>query len=309
MFFIIVVIFRTPVTAMFERMFTETAWSLATFNLAYNTLYTWVLLVFRDPLIKLVSKIVREKEVKTTQLHYIDERLLATPVIAIAQALMEVSSMASLAMENLTRAFDGLVNEDMSQSKQIAENEYRIDDITRALASFFIKLTSAPISSRNKKLIGGLHHVINDIERIGDHAVLLAKETNYMKGHEVCFLDQTKLELMEIHAKITALYNLCQLSFETRTTEDLKAISAAHQEVLDLVNTTGNLHIQRLSSNMYPIEVSKSLYTALNTLRRVSDHLVNIAFSILSDTGSKTEAFAYLDKSKKKAPAARRKRG
>jgi len=177
-FSIILVLFKEPIMGLFNRMFTLPAWSLATFNLAYNTIYTLVLLPFLDPLIGLVSKVIKDKGAKGKQQFNIDDRILATPAIAIDQALIEVANMLILSKENLDRAFGGLLDGDMGQSKKIAECEYRIDDITRALASFFIKLTSAAISGRDKQLIGRLHHVINDIERIGDHAVIFAKETN-----------------------------------------------------------------------------------------------------------------------------------
>jgi len=293
-FSVILFLFKGPIIGMFERLFSEPAWSLATYNLTYNTVYTLILLVFLNPLVGFVSRIIKEKKPKEKHSYYIDERLLGTPVIAINQAMLEVSNMMILAKENLERAFDGLISEDMSQSKLIAECEYRIDDITRVLANFFIKLVSVPVSGESRTLIGRLHHVINDIERIGDHAVTLAKETNYMKSFEVCFLDQTKAELREISKKVSELHYLSLNTFETRSIENLKDISARHKEIHGLVKAAGEVHIQRLGSNMYPVEVSKSLYTAINSLQRVSDHLVNIAFSILSDTGSKTEAFATL---------------
>ena len=299
LFFTILMIFRTPIIDMFHRVFAEPAWSLATYNLVYNSIYTLIILIFLNPLVDFVCRIVKDKKEKVEKGYQIDERMLTTPVIAISQALIEVSNMMILAKENFDRAFDGLINADMSQSKQIANCEYQIDDITRKLASFFIKLVSTPISLANKKLIGGLHHVINDIERIGDHAVDFARETNYMKTNEVSFLDKTIVELKAIREKISELYFLSLSTFETRSAEDLKKTSAVYNEISDMVKSASAMHIQRLGSNMYPIEVSKSLYSVLNSLQRVSDHLVNIAFSIQSYTGSKTEAFKRLDKKRK----------
>ena len=300
-FSILLVIFRTPVVNLFENLFPDNpAWSLATFNLAYNLIYTVILLIFLTPLVNLISKMFTEKKAQGTNISFIDDRLIITPVVAIENAIKEVYGMAVLAQENIDRAFNGVIRTDTSESKKIAAAEYAIDDMTRALASYFIKVSAAASAVEHGKLVGGLHHVINDIERIGDHAVDLAKETNYMKQHEIHFLAETAEELQNIYSKITEMFNLAITSFETRKTNHLEKIAEIHVEINKAIASTRNMHITRLNSHAYSIEVSKSLYSVLFALERVADHTVNIAFSIRSDTGSKTETFEILKKDVRK---------
>jgi phosphate:Na+ symporter len=295
-FSVILVLFRSPIMGLFESIFADNSlWSLATFNLAYNLIYTLILLAFLDPLINFVKKAIKEQP-KTEIVYTVDERLLATPMMAVGQALKEVRTMSKIAWDNFSRAFDGILNEDMAQSKKIASEEYLIDNMTRALAGFFVQLSPAIISNKYKKMVGGLHHVINDIERIGDHAVLLAIETNYMIKGETHFLVHTKEELREIYDRITEMYTLGSHAFKTRKSDNLKRVSEIHVDVIALIDATMDSHIERLSSNMYSVEVSKSVYAVLQTLHRVADHIVNIAFSIHSETGSKKEAFENLEK-------------
>lgn len=301
-FSIILILFRTPIINMFESLFPgKPQFSLATFNLAYNTIYTLVLLIFLDPLVNFVTRVVKDKQQKLEEVRYIDERFLTTPSVAIEQALKEVSDMAITAKENLDRSFDSLIKEDMSQSKKIADDEYRIDYLTSQLTNFFIKISSVSKSNEDEKLIGGLHHVINDIERVGDYAVLLVKETNYMKENDVHFLEETKTELTEIYNHISEMFDLGFDAFTMRKIENFKKIAAIHKEIKKLISSTREEHVLRLSSNMYPVEVSKSIYSVLFSLQRVSDHIVNIAFSIRSTTGSKIEAFQAIEREKKKA--------
>jgi len=301
MFFVIMLIFRDPITNAFEIFVANPAWSLAICNLVYNTLYTLILLFFLDPLVNMVNKIIKGKDTDTRRLYYIDDRLLATPMVAITNALLEVSNMLTLAKDNLFSAFSALINEDVGQRKAIDGYEEEVDFINRSLADFFIKLVSTPISGQDKKLIGGLHHVINDIERIGDHAIILANETELMKKGDVHFIDKSILELKDIYQKVSKLFSLCLSTFDTRSPANLEAVSKLHDEIRGMVRAAGDVHFYRLSNDLYSAEVSKSLYTTLNTFQRVSDHLVNIAYSILSDTGSKVEAFANLEKIREKA--------
>lgn len=307
-FTIILIIFRTPITSMFESLFPgKPQFSLATFNLSYNTIYTLVLLVFIDPLVNFVASLVEDKEQKLEEVSYIDDRFLQTPAIAIEQALKELNDMLILAKENIDRSFSSLVNEDMSESKKIDDVEDRIDILTNKLTSFFIKISSVTKNVNDEELIGGLHHVTNDIERLGDYAILIVKETSYMKDNDVKLLDETKAELNQIFKKISEMYDLGFDAFTKRTTKNLKKISNLQKEINILISSTRDIHVARLGSGMYPVEVSNSIYSVLFSFQRISDHIVNVAFSIRSTTGSKAEAFQVIEREKKKIGAADRK--
>ena len=128
-----------------------------------------------------------------------------------------------------------------------------------------------------------------------------------MKENNVKFLDQTKDELDLIYGHISEMFALGFDAFTKRRTVNFKKISNLHKEIKKLITSTRNEHVVRLSSGMYPVEVSKSIYSVLFSLQRISDHIVNIAFSIRSTTGSKTEALKAVEKEKKKTENADRK--
>lgn len=299
-FTVILILFRAPIINFFQELFPQNPqFSLATFNLIYNTLYTLLLLVFTDTLVNLVTKLVKDKQQELEELSYIDERFLKNPTVAIEQALKEMFDMMTLTKQNLDRSFASLVNEDTSESKIIAEAEHRIDFLTTKLTSFFIKISSVTETSVDEKLLGGLHHVTNDIERLGDYAMLLFYETSDMKDIEVKFLDQTKDELSQIYERISKLFDLGFDAFSKRRTDNFIEISNLHKEIGTLISTTRDEHVSRLNSGMYPVELSKSIYSVLFSLQRIADHIVNIAFSIRSTTGSKREALKTIEPKKK----------
>jgi phosphate:Na+ symporter len=303
-FTIILVIFKVPIVGFFERLFPgQPQFSLATYNLIYNTIYTLVLLIFLDPLVDLVTRMIKDKQDKLEELLYIDERFLKTPAVAIEQSLMELNDMALLAKENIDRAFTSLINEDMTVRKTIDDVEHRIDFLTNKLTSFFIKISSVTKTPDDDKLIASLHHVTNDIERLGDYALLIARETSYMKKNDVKFLDQTKDDLSLIYKKVSDLFDLAFDAFSKQRTENFEKISKLHQNIRDLIKSTRDEHVARLSSGMYPVEVSKSVYSVLFSLQRIADHIVNIAFSIRSTTGSKKEALQAIQSEKRESEA------
>lgn len=300
-FMIILILLRAPIVGFFENLFpAQPQFSLATFNLIYNALYTLVLLLFLDPLVNFSERMIKDKLQTQEEVSYIHDHFLKTPAVALEQALKELYGMAILAKENLDRAFTSLVNEDTSESQEITNVEDRIDFLTNRLTSYFIKISSITKSADDEKLIGGLHHVTNDIERLGDYAVLVAKETNYMIKNEVQFLDQTKEELTLIYGYISEMFSLGFDAFRNNKTEDFRTIAKLHRKIKKLISSTRNEHVVRLGSGMYPVEVSKSIYSVLFSLQRISDHMVNVAFSIRSTTGSKTEAMEAVEREKRR---------
>ena len=295
-FTLILIIFRAPVNNLFNSMFPGTPqFSLATFNLIYNSLYTLVLLPFLDPLVKLVTRLVKDKKDELEELTYIDERFLVTPSVAIEQSLKELYDMTLLAKDNIDRAFTSLINEDMSERKKIDDIEHRIDFLTSKLTSFFIKISSVNKSPDDEKLIAGLHHVTNDVERLGDYALLIARETSYMKKNDIKFTDQAKAELELVYNKIVELFDLGFDAFSKQRTDDFLRISELHREIRALIYSTRDEHVARLSSGLFPVELSKSTYSVLFSMQRIADHIVNVAFSIRSTTGSKKEALRTIE--------------
>lgn len=308
-FTIVLILLRAPIVRFFEGLFPgQPQFSLATFNLIYNTVYTLVLLVFLDPLVNFVEGMIKDKPQTTEEVSYIHDHFLKTPSVAVEQALKELYDMASLAKQNMDRAFNSLVTENTAEMDKIDDVEDRIDFLTNQLTNYFIKISSATKSADDEKLIGGLHHVTNDIERLGDYAVLVAKETNYMKKNDVQFLDQTKDELNLIYGYITEMFDLGFDAFTQNRTENFRAIAKLHRKIKKLISSTRNEHVVRLGEGLYPVEVSKSIYSVLFSLQRTSDHIVNISFSIRSTTGSKTEALEAVEREKKRATAGERVR-
>lgn len=300
-FLIILIAFREPIVGVFENLFPNNpSFSLATFNLIYNTIYTLVLLIFLDPLVGWVTRMIKDKDQALEEVSFIDDSSLQTPSVAIEQAAKEMYGMAILAKENIDLAFNALLTEDLSESKLIADNEYRINFLTTKLTAFFIKISSVNKNAADETILGGFHHVANDIERLGDYAILLLDETNYMKDNNIQFLDDSKEELNEIFEQIGKIFGLGVDAFANRQTENFSKIARIHKKTKKLIAASRDAHVERLSSGLYPVDASKTIYSALFSLQRISDHMVNVAFSIRSTTGSKTEAMLAVEKEKQR---------
>lgn len=285
-------IFRSQVVWLFGKMTGSTQMQVALFHVIFNVVTTLLLIPFMNPLTKLATLLVREKKDDDSilKMEYIDDRILHTPPIAVAQVLKEVSNMAHLAQDNLERGMNAILKGDLSEREKILQIEEKINFINKGVASYLIKMSSLHLSNSDEKLIGALHHVIGDIERIGDHAENFLEEAQEMLENGVTFSDDAVSELQNMYEKVSFMFTRSIYVFENRDIDALPEISQIESEVDMLKRVLGVNHIMRLNSGYCSVECGTHFYAIISALERVADHLTNVAFSIKSPSGSQLEA-------------------
>ncbi|MBR2967629.1 MAG: Na/Pi cotransporter family protein [Clostridia bacterium] len=286
---IILFIFGNSVAAFMDSAIAIPEWRIAIFNVTFNFTYTLILLPFINQLVKL-AKLVIKDDIKPahTALKHIDERLLKTPSIAVAQVQNEVVHMASLAKENLAVAVNALVNNDLSEKEILDANERDINVLNKEIASYLIKISALDVSVSDEKLLGALHHVISDIERIGDHAQNFIEFAEQLITEDASFSTEGTAELQNMYEKVNEMFELSLDIIKTREKKSLKKVSVLEDEVDALKKIYGDHHIERLHKKTCSIEGGMYFYDVITELERIADHLINIAFSVDSPTGTQT---------------------
>lgn len=272
------------------------AFQISIFHILFNVITTLMLLPFIKQLTKFATILIREKKDDTDilRLKYIDERILHTPPIAVAQVLKEVISMAELARENLNRSFSAIMNNDLSEREKIRKDEERINFINKHVANYLIKMASLNLPKSDERLVGTLHHVISDIERIGDHAENFLEEAEEMSENGMSFSLEAAAELKDMFDKVVLMFNKSLWVFENREAKSLPIISEMEAEIDMLKTLLGHNHIIRLNSGNCTVESGTHFYAITSALERIADHLTNIAFSIKNPSGSQIEAMQVL---------------
>lgn len=268
----------------------EPMWQITVFHIIYKVLLTIVLLPFVKQLVAFAERVIKEKptEEEMRKLKYVDERLLKSPTIALMQVKKEVEYMANLAKLNLEKSLVGIKNGDEKLSKEIYENEKIIDFTNTAVTKFLIKLSPHCMLS-DEKIIGSYFHVLNDIERIGDHAENFYEIGVQMKNSGLEFSISAKEELTEMYSKVFEMFDIAVNAFDNLSSEHLDELTARENEVDALKKKLNSAHVQRLASGDCSMDHSPYFFSAVAGLERVADHLVNIGYSILNPTGSQTE--------------------
>ena len=265
---------------------------VSVFHVIFNVTTTLVLLPFANALAKLSCKIVRDKdEAVVLKNKYIDERLLTTPALAVAQVKKEVDYMLTLSYENVKNAYAAFMAGKVEDEKILSDNEEVIDFTNNTVARYLIKL-SPLVAERDERLIGSLFHVINDVERIGDHAINFSEITTEMKENGLQFSDIAVEELTEMYGKVFEMFEATMKIFIEKDATLFAKISALEDEVDTIKDKLSASHVARLAEGNCKIELGPYFYSLVAGLERVADHLVNVSYSVLNPTGSQSVAVA-----------------
>lgn len=270
----------------------DVEWQIALFHLVFNITTTLILLPFLKQLVKITEKVIREKkddEEKKYQLRYIDDRLLQTPPIAVAQVQKEIMFMAEVAKQNIELSMRGMLTGADASDEVIMDNEARLNHTYHAVAKFLISLSAKSVSVEDEKLIGAYHHVISDIERIGDHAENFIEQRAQMQTDQISFSEKALGELVQMYDKVMNMFELAVHAYARRDYSALDKIAQIEEEVNEMKKTLSTRHIERLNKGDCAVERGTFFYAVISGLERVGDHLINIAFSIKNPTGSQSQ--------------------
>ncbi len=264
---------------------------LAWFHVIFNVTTTALLLPFVKQLVWLAEKVIPEKKKgeEEHRLRFVDELLLKTPSIALMQVKKEVNYMAALARENLERSFAAMKGDGEKIFKGIAEKEGIIDFTNKALTKYLIKL-SPLVDSQDEKAIGAYFHVLNDLERVGDHAENFGEIGVQMQADTLAFSEGAQAELVEMEKKVLQMFDIAISAITSGDTAHLNELTALENEVDGLKRELSSKHYARLAEGKCKIELSPYFTSTVSGLERVADHLVNVGYSVLNPTGSQSEA-------------------
>ena len=291
----IIWIFRQPVIDLLTAFFPGSdAMSLqmrvSVFHVIFNVTTTLMLLPFVKQLVAFSKAIIREKEPteKVRTLRFVDDHMLAMPSVALAQVKQEIDYMLCLAEENTKLSFQAMQTGNNSDSTTIAENEDIIDFTNGALTSFLIKL-SAQISASDEATIGAYFHVLNDLERIGDHAVNFFDIAQEMRQKELVYSDNAKTELQTMCNAVLSMFTVAKDAFENHNFARLPELTQCEDQVDEMKKALTAQHYTRLSEGSCSVTHSPYYTSTVMGLERVADHLVNVGYSIQNPTGSQKE--------------------
>ncbi len=271
-----------------------TPFMIAVIHTVFNIATTILLFPFTKQLEKLAIRMVKDKKQKTKGA-FLDERLLATPGLAVAQCREFTNEMARLSANMLLESISLIENYNQKTADKLVAEEQKLDDYEDNLGTFLVKLSGCQLTDEDSNTVSTLLHAIGDFERIGDHALNIVNTAQEISDKNISFSEQANAELKIAANAISEITGLTADAFCFNNTSLALEVEPLEEVIDDMVDEIKSRHIARLTGGSCTIELGFVLSDLLTNFERVSDHCSNVAVCLLRIHDSLYDTHEYLN--------------
>ncbi|RKY09434.1 MAG: hypothetical protein DRP65_07810 [Planctomycetota bacterium] len=276
--FVKIVLWTTPAELSQTTIMLHMAVAHSLFNI-FNT-------VIFLPIIKwlevLVLKLIPLREDEAGQKPVVlEERLLNTPVIALQQAKKEIIRMAERAQDAVAQATEGFTNDDMKSLDKAMRTEDVIDEFQFHITSYLVLLSQRQLSNEVSIELPVLLHMVNDLERVGDHAVNITEIAERKIGHKVSFSDNAKAESKEMIDEVYHMFEGIITALKDSDVQAAHAALASEKKLNRMQVGRRRSHVQRMTDGTCTAQAGLIFIDLVDNLEKIGDHLTNIAQSVI----------------------------
>lgn len=251
-------------------------WGIAVAHSIFNILCTAVLLPMGGLLEKLVLRLVPEGKQPQREAE-LDERLLATPALALERCRTLIADMASYSMESLRESLNAITAYNQKSAEHIREDEAKTDHYEDIIGSYLVKLSARKIGESDSALAAEYLRIIGDFERIADHSVNILESAEEMQQKGIAFSAAALQEYSTMAGAVREVTALAYDSFVSGGVQAARQVEPLEQVIDDLKEEMRTRHIRRMQQGSCGIEAGFIWSDLLTNLERVSDHCSNIA--------------------------------
>ncbi|MBE6970723.1 MAG: Na/Pi cotransporter family protein [Ruminococcaceae bacterium] len=276
---------------------------IAVVHSVFNILCTLLLLPLSGALEKLACRMIPEPAASAEdKLEELDERLMATPALAVERCRNVTLAMAELSAKALVEAMKELTDHDEERVEKIMKAEKAADHYEDILGTYLVKLSAMQLNDRDNVESAELLHLIGDFERISDHAVNVLESAKELRDKGIEFSPAGRWELERMTAAVTEIVELAMRAFMTNDMEAAVQVEPLEEVVDTLKEQLRARHILRLQRGECSIEAGFIWSDLLTNLERVADHCSNIAGCVLEMRHKRFNLHDYLHAVRKDSP-------
>jgi len=274
------------------------ALGIAICHLVFNLFTTVILLPFQNALVSFANKVIRDKKDEKAHVAFLDERLFATPAVAISECRNITVKMSGIVRNALLDSLGVLSKYDKSIVEKVVEDEGIVDKYEDKLGTYLVKLSSDDITERDSQNVSTMLHSIGNFERISDHAVEIVKTAEELNEKKLNFSADAQKEVAVAESALREIIEITFTAFENGDTALARKVEPLEQVIDSITAEMRSNHITRLQAGSCTIELGFILNDLINCFERVSDHCSNIAVALIEVAEGEFATHKYLNKVK-----------
>ena len=257
------------------------SFGIAVVHSIFNIGTTVILVPFNKLLVLIANLVIPGNGEDEESTIILDERLLATPSIAISEANSAAAEMARIAKSEIIRALDIMVKYDEDKAEEIVHLENRLDSYEDAVGSYMVKLNGTQLSEADSLESNKILYAIGDFERLGDHGVNIMYSIRKAYEANLEFTDDAKEEIAVLVDAVKEIVYLATQAYIGNNINTAICVEPLEQVIDNIVLSMKSRHMVRLKEGKCSIDMGFILQDILLNCSRISDHCSNIAAAVI----------------------------
>ena len=257
---------------------------IANAHTIFNLLTAAILLPFTGYVIWVVTRLLPgelEPEPLDRGPKYLDGRLLNNPSVAMAQVQKELERMADIAQELLDDSFSTFLRNDPRKIETSLEREEILNELEREINVYLVSIAQRNLSPQQSTRLTILYNLVNDIERVGDHAENIVELAQYRHDHGLPFSNQAIEGLQAMHDKVAGAFSKAAEGMRTEDPELLKHVIEEEESIDQMEEELRQAHISRLNEGRCYPGSGVVFLDIISNYERIGDHSSSIAHWLL----------------------------
>ena len=277
---VLFLVFRAPFTRLVQLTGTSVTRQIANAHTLFNVMNTLILFPFMTPFVKLVTALVPGEDlVIERRPKYLDRRVVRSPA-ALLGARREAVRMGEIATGMVREAVESFITGDSRLIPQIEQKEEVVNDLEKAITAYLAEASQEPLNPVQARQLTNLMHIVNDVERVGDHAVNIADLAVERMDHS---LEMSEEAAGDLEIMCQTVVRICEEAVSALRHNNVRqAVRLAEED--DLVDEMEKRyrvnHIERLNEGRCHPEAGVLFLDVVSNLERVGDHANNIAQAV-----------------------------
>lgn len=278
-----------PFIGVFEKVVAYTSSDIprqiANAHTLFNVVNTIIFLPFVSVYAKLLTKIIKGKEEEEVEYlpKYLDRRILSTPPIAIEAAVKEIIRTLELTQKMVGMAMNSFINNDSKSLDRITRREEAVDSLREAITNYLVELMQQELGVEESKKIPPLIHVINDVERIGDHAENLRDLALQKIDGRMPFSPVAVGELNNMYSDVNKMLNCSINALKTNNKDEARVVLEQECQINTLRDRLKDNHVKRLENGQCNVLSGVVFLDTISNFEKIGDHLNNVAEAVMED--------------------------
>jgi phosphate:Na+ symporter len=255
---------------------------IANTHTMFNVLNTLIFLPLVGMLAKLSTVVIRGSDEDIEfHLKYLDNRVLSTPPIALAQARSETRRMAQVAQEMVDETLLFLQDNDLKKISGLEKKEDLTDVLQKEITDFLVKLSQKSITQDSSQEVASMMNMVNDLERVGDHCENLWTLNQRKLDQKITFSEIAMNEISEISDLTREFLSTIVQALEDKNTGIFDEAHRLEDGIDDIEERLRNNHIKRLNTGECTVNSGLIFIDMLHNFEKIGDHTYNFAKAVV----------------------------